>query len=168
MKPACILCVLAALLAGAHAARAADANMYGLTGTSSTGAPLWQALGTANPLPTTPGASSASTVGLASVVSGAAESSHVFKASAGNLYDAYVTIGSTAGFLMIFNLASAPADGAVTPQDCLQVPASTTQSLFTAGTPPEVFTTGITAVFSTTGCFTKTASATAFFHGRVK
>jgi len=117
---------------------------------------------------TKPGSSASSADALAAVISSAAESGHVLKASAGNLYDAYVTAGATAGFLMVFNATSAPADGAVTPQDCLQVPANTTQSLFTAGTPPESFSTGITAVFSTTGCFTKTASATAFFHGRVK
>lgn len=105
---------------------------------------------------------------FSSLQSASAESSHVFKATAGNLYDLYVTIGATAGFLMVFDAASAPTDGAVTPKDCIQVPASTTQSLFTGGTGPEVYSTGIVAVFSTTGCFTKTASATAFFHARVQ
>ncbi|MDE2106108.1 MAG: hypothetical protein KGL39_53290 [Patescibacteria group bacterium] len=106
--------------------------------------------------------------GITSVVSSAAESGHVFKASAGNLYSAYVTTGSTAGFLMIFNATSAPADGAVTPIHCIQAPANQTVSLSFNPGPAEVFSTGITAVFSTTGCFTKTASATAFFHGAVK
>lgn len=108
------------------------------------------------------------TPAVAPVVSTAVESSHVFKSSAGSLIDAYVTVGASAGFLMIFNAVSAPADGAVTPQDCVPVSAAGTQSIFTSGAAPEGFTTGITAVFSTTGCFTKTASATAFFHGRVQ
>jgi hypothetical protein len=112
--------------------------------------------------------SSAAGAGIVPVVSTAVESSHILKASAGNLYDAYVTTGATAGFLLIFNATSAPANGTVAPQDCLPVAANSQVSLFTNGAPPEGFTTGITAVFSSTGCFTQTLSATAFFHGRVQ
>ena len=101
------------------------------------------------------------------LASTAAESSHVFKASAGSAYSIYVTTGATAGYLMIFNATSAPADGAVTPIDCVQAAAEATVGVSSAGAPPDAFSTGITAVFSTTGCFTKTASATAFFKGRV-
>jgi hypothetical protein len=103
--------------------------------------------------------------------SGAAESNHVLKASAGNLYNAYAT-STVAGYLMIFNSTSAPADGAVTPQDC--IPSSLTQAGIYAASinynpgPIEPFTIGITVVWSSTGCFTKTASATAFIHGVVK
>jgi hypothetical protein len=101
------------------------------------------------------------------VVSSAAESSHVFKASAGNLYAWQVTTGASAGYVLIFNATSAPANGAVTPIKCVQVSANSTVG---AGpvVPPEAFSTGITALFSTTGCFTATASATAFFSGDVK
>lgn len=106
--------------------------------------------------------------GIAPVVSASLEGSHVLKASAGNLYDAYVTTGTTPGYLMTFNATSAPADGAVTPIDCIQAPPSQTTALFTLASPPEVFSTGITIVFSTTGCFTKTVSATVFFHGRIQ
>jgi hypothetical protein len=106
--------------------------------------------------------------GITPVVSAAAESSHVLKASAGNLYSVYVTTGATAGYLMVFNATSAPADGAVTPIECAAVPASSTTSVSYLPGPMGVFSTGITAVFSTTGCFTKTASATAFFHGLIK
>lgn len=110
---------------------------------------------------------SGSAAGITPVVSAAAEGSHVFKASAGNSYSIYATTGATAGFVMIFNATSAPADGAVTPIDCVQAPANTTVSLSNGSGPPDVFSTGITGVFSTTGCFTKTISATAFFKGRV-
>ena len=67
---------------------------------------------------------------------------------------------TAAGYLMIFNATSAPADGAVTPVFCF----------YTSGAPGSVsyalntyFSTGITLVYSSTGCFTKTASATAMF-----
>lgn len=97
-----------------------------------------------------------------------AASNLVLKASAGNLYDAYVTTGATAGYLMIFDAVSAPADGTVRPVECVVVPANSTTSIWVAGSPPEAYTTGITMVFSSTGCFTKTASATAFLHGRAQ
>lgn len=109
--------------------------------------------------------------GITAVFSGAAEANHVLKASAGNLYNAYAT-STVAGYLLIFNATSAPVDGAVTPQNC--IPGALTQSGIYAASinynsgPVEIFTTGITASWSTTGCFTKTASATAFIHGSVK
>jgi hypothetical protein len=64
---------------------------------------------------------------------------------------------------MIFDAASAPADGTVTPKlvEAIAANASIQQSLRT----PIRFSTGITMVFSTTGPFTKTASATAFLAG---
>lgn len=104
--------------------------------------------------------------GITPVVSSAAESNRVFKASAGNLYAYQVTTGAAAGYVMIFNATSAPADGAVTPVKCVVVAANSTVGV--SINPPEAFSTGITAVFSTTGCFTKTASATAMFSGDVK
>jgi hypothetical protein len=109
---------------------------------------------------------SASTGAITPVVSAAAEGSHVLKASAGNLYSLVVTSGASAGYVMIFNATSAPADGAVTPTECIVIAANSTISLNYSG-PPEAFATGITAVFSTSGCFTKTISATAFFSGKV-
>lgn len=98
------------------------------------------------------------------VVSAAAESSHIIKASAGTLFDWHVTTGAIAGYIMIFNAASAPADGAVTPIVCVAIAANTT--FFGNDRVPTAFSTGITMVFSTTGPFTKTASATAFFSGK--
>lgn len=111
---------------------------------------------------------SGTAAGITAVVSGSAESNHVLKGSAGNLYGVYVTTGATAGFLMIFNATSAPSDGAVTPIECVQAPANQTTAINYNPGPPSIFSIGITAVFSSTGCFTKTASATAFFHGAVK
>lgn len=104
--------------------------------------------------------------GIAPITSGAAEGSKVFKASAGNLYAYQVTTGAAAGYVMLFNATSAPADGAVTPVKCVSVAAGSTVGV--SMNPPEYFSTGVTAVFSTTGCFTKTVSATATFSGDVK
>lgn len=145
-----------------------------------TGVPPYTAVSTANPLPVTPiggsgtpstvviGASGSAAVGITPVVSGSAEGTHVLKGSPGNLYDLYVTTGTTSGYLMAFNATTAPGDGAVTPIDCVAAPANATTSMFTSPGPPEVYSTGISVAFSSTGCFTKTVSATAFFHGRVE
>lgn len=109
-------------------------------------------------------------------VSAAAESSHVFCDATGTapvrkapcfIRSLYVTAGAVAGYLMTFNAVSAPADGAVTPRECVYVPANSTMAL-DFGETTEPYVTGLTAVFSTTGCFTKTASATVYFKGRVQ
>ncbi len=94
----------------------------------------------------------------------AAEASHVVKGSAGTLYGGVVTTGAVGGYVMIFNATTPPADGAVTPLKCYVAPASQSTS-FSAdpGAGGWTFGTGIVFVFSSTGCFTKTASATAYF-----
>jgi len=116
------------------------------------------------PLPVT-GATGGSAV--APVVSSAAESNHVLKASAGSLLSLTTTLGATAGWVMVFDATSAPADGAVTPKYCWEMPTANT-SLILAWPTSASFATGITVVFSSTGCFTKTGSATAFFSGQVQ
>lgn len=104
---------------------------------------------------------------LAATVTSAVASSVVGKASAGNMYDWQVTTGAIAGYVMTFNATSAPADGAVTPTQCVAVAANTTvgSSMLSM---PERYSTGAVIVFSTTGCFIKTASATAFIRVRVQ
>lgn len=98
--------------------------------------------------------------------SAAAEGSHVFKASAGTLFGLSVT-SSAAGYVLVYNSATAPADGAVTPIGCYYLSAGP-GTIGIAFTPfPLKMTTGITAVFSSTGCFSQTTSATAFFLGEI-
>jgi hypothetical protein len=80
----------------------------------------------------------------------------------GQLLYINVTSGASAGYVMVFNTASAPADGAVTPTFCYVLAANSTLSTTYNAIAAPNFSTGITVVFSTTGCFTKTASATAF------
>ena len=95
-------------------------------------------------------------------------SSKVIKDIPASLYSFQVSADSTLSgnewWIMIFNATSEPADGAVTPVKAYRMPASTTS--YSAGFPaPIPFGTGITIVVSTTGPFTKTASAHAFISG---
>ncbi len=113
-----------------------------------------------------PAPTSSAGTAITPISSGSADDNLVLKASAGNLYSVYVTVGGTAGYLMIFNATSEPADGAVTPVHCIQAPVNSTVGVDYAGVPAR-FATGITAVFSTTGCFTKTTTPTVFFQGGV-
>lgn len=93
----------------------------------------------------------------------AAAGTLVVKASAGNLYGFEICTGAQAGYLMVFDATSAPADGTVTPRLVYAVAANT--SFARQVTYPFRCATGITLVFSSTGPFTKTASATAFLAG---
>lgn len=105
---------------------------------------------------------------VAPAQSTALESNHVLKSSAGTLYSVVVNVGSTAGYLMLFNATSAPADGAVTPYSCYGPLTTSSPTSFDFTGAPATFTTGMTVVFSTTGCLNKTASATVSFNWQVK
>lgn len=103
---------------------------------------------------------------IATTQTAAAANNLVIKAASGNLYSVYATNQTaTAGFLMVFNATAAPVDGAVTPIDCVPLPASGVASL-NFGIPAR-FGTGITAVVSSgANCFTKTTGViTAFIKG---
>lgn len=97
---------------------------------------------------------------IAVVQSAAAEPGHVFKTSSGYLYGISVAVAATSGYVMLFDATAIPSDGAVTPLVCYAAPTALNQPLQIAY--PIPFKTGIVAVFSTTGCFTKTGS-NAFF-----
>jgi hypothetical protein len=102
------------------------------------------------------------------VVSTVAEGSHILKGSPGCLISAYVYNSGAAAFLLIFNQSTVPADGSVTPIECVPVGSAAYQFINLAPLPPEYFSSGITAVISTTGCFTKTIGSGAFFHAIVQ
>lgn len=102
------------------------------------------------------------------IVSAAAEASHVLKASAGVLIAVYISNPSASGFLMVFNSITVPGDGAVTPVHCLPVSASNVAFINFAPGPGELYGTGISVALSSTGCFTKNTSPTAFFHGFIQ
>lgn len=85
----------------------------------------------------------------------------VAKAQSAILYDVNVVSGASAGYLLVFDATAIPADGTVSPALCLPVAANTGIDLNLRAEPMRMVN-GIVVVFSTTGCFTKTASATAF------
>lgn len=109
--------------------------------------------------------SGAAASGLVPSATTSAGSAQVVKASAGTLYG-FSGYSTVSGFFLVFNATSAPADGAVTPVKCYPYVAAT--PLGVGYYPPLYLGTGATVVFSTTGCFTKTASATAFISGDAK
>lgn len=103
------------------------------------------------------------------VVSAVLEGSHVLKAGPGCLLAAYAVVDSTtAGYILVFNSTTVPANGAVTPVHCIPIAVSSYNFINFAPQPPEWYSAGITIVFSSTGCFTKTISAHAFFHALVQ
>lgn len=117
-------------------------------------------------IPNTPNPSSAAAAAATSASSTAAGSNLVLKASAGNLYGLTITIGATSGYVMLFDATSLPSNGAVTPVWCRPVDSNGTNGALSASwATPKRFGTGITAGFSTTGCFNLTASATGNFFG---
>lgn len=112
---------------------------------------------TSTPVSTTP----AQTTGTAS--------SKVLCAAACTLYAANVTITTTSGYLLIHNLTADPGNGAVTPLTCIPVKSDGTNGALSIAWPVgKVFSTGATAVFSSTGCFTETLATAAFFSGDSK
>lgn len=104
---------------------------------------------------------------IPSLQSSAAEGSHIFKNTSGYLNGFDATSGGSAGYVMLIDSATVPADGAVTPKFCFALPATSTTGASWISY-PVFFANGIVAVFSTTGCFTKTISATAFFSAQVQ
>jgi hypothetical protein len=116
----------------------------------------------------TPQPSATAGAGIAPVVSGSAEASHVLKGSPGNLYGFSVSPGIAGAYVMLFDATSAPTDGAVTPKKCYGPISNAPFGASWQPGPPLNFATGIVVVVSTTGCFTKTGSATAFIAGEVQ
>jgi len=106
---------------------------------------------------------SAASGALASSATSVVASSLILKASAGNLYGFNVVSGASAGYLLIYDSATVPADGATTPKRAYVIAANASMSV--SFEIPRRFASGIVLVFSTTGPFLKTASPTAFLSG---
>lgn len=105
---------------------------------------------------------------IVSVYSTAAEASHVLKSTGGLLNGFSATTSTTGGYVLLFDATALPANGAVTPKLCYYVPSYPQTMGATWLTYPVPFNNGIVIAFSTTGCFTLTASATAFFNAQVQ
>lgn len=116
------------------------------------------------PVPTFAQPSNLAAYGVTPVTTATAASSKLIKTGAGNLYGFEVVTGASAGYVMLFNATTLPANGTVTPFKVFgQVAANATVAVLF--NPPIHFTTGMTIGFSTTGPFSLTASATAFISG---
>jgi hypothetical protein len=102
---------------------------------------------------------------LGPVSSNAIEGSHVFCSVTCKLFTASLTNESTAGYWMIFDSASDPADGTLTtaPKYCWYWPASQSNG-WSWPLGGAQFFKGVVFVYSTgADCLHKTESATAFF-----
>ena len=95
--------------------------------------------------------------------SAAAETSQVVPGGVTSLHGASITTGAVSGYFMILNAASDPGNGAVAPVKCVAVGADQTVGITADPDTMWDFPKGIVLVFSTSGCFTETQSATAFF-----
>lgn len=95
---------------------------------------------------------------IAPSASAAAESCHVYKAGAGTAFSLSGYLGAAA-FILVFDSATAPADGAVTPKAWAYAPAQGNWSMNYSGA-PAAFANGITACASSSGPLTKTAVST--------
>lgn len=93
----------------------------------------------------------------------AVETSHVVPAGQAFLHGAQITTGAASGFFMILNAAADPGNGAVKPIKCVVVAAFSTVGISPDSNTIWDFPLGAVLVFSTTGCFTETQSATAYF-----
>lgn len=123
-------------------------------------------------------ATPASGQALPMLQSSAAEASHVFKTTGGNLYSLGVVNTGTSGFILLIDGATVPGDGALTAcgtanaagclKACYPIASGSSSSPSYGGMqlqpgPPMSFATGIVVAFSTTGCITKTLGATTVF-----
>jgi hypothetical protein len=109
---------------------------------------------------------------LTAVTCGSAVSSCVIKNAAGNFYGVYAECTS-ACWLMVFNSASAPSNGATTAGtasgnlvECVDIAANSSRSI----TYPVLsvnYSVGVTAVISSTACATLTLSTVGFIRGTV-
>lgn len=79
-----------------------------------------------------------------------------------DVYGIQVTSGAVAGYVMVFLSEDAPPDGVVEPTKCFRLPATSTLDWNLRPGPPLYSPTGVNVVFSSTGCFIKTQSDTAF------
>ena len=130
---------------------------------------LAMALGLSSVASTDPGAAPATSSALANgtrVNSTAYEAYRICKTSAGVLVSLFGYNSGGAGWIQLFDSATLPADGAF-PVATFAVPGTANFSLDVAvlGLP---FTTGIVAVFSSTGPTKTLGTASVFFTGLVK
>lgn len=101
---------------------------------------------------------------LPAVTNTSLASSFVPKIGPGVLHDCSVTCTATAGYLLIFDSATVPADGAVTPTYSYEIDKGSAGFNFEPN--PWQFKNGLVMVLSSSGPFTKTAIANGHFTAR--
>lgn len=111
--------------------------------------------------------SGAPSIAIVPTVTTAISTGFIIKTSPGNLYYLSTTV-QTQGFLMTFDATTVPADGAVTPKNCLFTSGTSGATLNLQVGPPESYANGIVAALSSTGCFTKTGINALFFKALVQ
>lgn len=142
------------------------ANLYGAVGNGASPAAntlqarLAAILGALGKTEVVDGSGNVQNAPLAPTVSTAVESSHVIKASAGQVQGCYaVNTTSVTGYMILLNATSVPADGAVTPLAAVALPANGSASISPALLNPLSFSTGIVAVLTNASTpFTKTTT----------
>lgn len=92
--------------------------------------------------------------------SSALEGSKVVSAAPAILSGLMVTNSTVSLYLMVWNSTTVPADGAVSPDLCMYIPSSPSTNGYALNFKGAA---GVSIAVSTTGCFTKTVSATAMF-----
>lgn len=92
----------------------------------------------------------------------------IAKAKGGLLCGLDVTTTTQAGWVMLFDSATVPADGGVAPLKAWRIGTDASFHQGPDGFAPLLFANGIVVVFSSTGPLTKTESATAFISADVK
>lgn len=124
-----------------------------------------------NPMPTTTVPSAAAGAGIAPAGTQSAASNQVLCSAACNVYSVTVTIGATAGWVMLFDATALPSNGATGASMvwCYPVNSDGTKGgIDVERARPWVMATGAVVGFSSTACNSLTASATAFFSGQKK
>jgi hypothetical protein len=153
-------------LVSSNATGSVDKQIVIARGTVGSGTAWFPQAGNADGAFGVSAASADALVAIVPAVTTAAAGSLIAKASAGNVYSIGCTTGATAGYLMLFDSATVPADGTVQPKKTIAVAANT--SIKQDFPVPARMGSGITLVFSSTGPFTKTLSATAFLEVMAK
>lgn len=97
-----------------------------------------------------------------------AASGLVLKAGPG-LFFGGSAVSTATGYLLLYDAVALPSNGTVTPKECVPMPTAGVAGTISAGPGTALsMSTGIVLAFSTTGCFTQTASATAFITGQAQ
>jgi len=107
-------------------------------------------------------------VPITNQVSGTQVAGFVILPTPGNLWSISITTGASAGYLMVFDSYLVPNSGTVSPKNCWYVPATSSDCYVNVNGSLSRYNSGISAAFSSTGCYTYTPSNTAFISAQAQ